>query len=290
MFRAWLEIARLSNLPTAWSNILAAWILAGGHWEFRPLFWLLLGGSLVYTGGMILNDAADARYDRQHRAERPIPTGRILSWQAWLVSLLGLSGGFALMVFGAHACIWLSGALVVAILFYDLFHKPWSGSVLVMGSCRTLLFLAAADAAAGTLDVKADWEIEMKAIALGAYIVGVSLMARHESSGQSAKKSLPVLAVVGFGFPLAAGIVSLVVHHVFWPLLFTSLLLVIILRCLRLARTPPPSNIGRAVGLLLASITVLDGLAVSHQSLLAACITAACAPLLVLWQRVIAAT
>ena len=35
MFRAWLEIARLSNLPTAWSNMLAAWILAGGKWEIR---------------------------------------------------------------------------------------------------------------------------------------------------------------------------------------------------------------------------------------------------------------
>src|ERR1700742_2288144 len=100
MFRSWLEIARLSNLPTAWSNMLAAWILAGGKWEFAPLAWLLAGGSLLYTGGMILNDAADVRYDRTQRPERPIPSGRIQAWQAWTVGLLGMAVGFAMLVKG----------------------------------------------------------------------------------------------------------------------------------------------------------------------------------------------
>jgi len=290
MFRAWLELARLSNLPTAWSNMLAAWILAGGKWELRPLAWLLVGGSLLYTGGMILNDAADVRYDRTQRPERPIPTGRIKAWQAWLVGLLGMAGGFAMMVMGSHACIWLSGALVVAILFYDFFHKPWSGSVFVMGSCRTLLFLAAAAAAADGLDVKADWEIEMKSIALGAYIVGLSLMARHESSPSAANRRLPVLAIVGFALPVVAAIVSMAVHRNFWPLPFAVLLFVIMRACVKIARTPPPPNVGRSVGILLACIVVVDGLAISHVSVLAAVLMAAGAPLLRLWQRVIAAT
>jgi 4-hydroxybenzoate polyprenyltransferase len=290
MFRPWLEIARLSNLPTAWSNMLAAWILAGGKWEWRPLAWLLVGGSLLYTGGMILNDAADVRYDRTQRPERPIPSGKIAAWQAWAVGLLGMAGGAAMMVLGAHACIWLTGALVVAILFYDLFHKPWSGSVFVMGSCRTLLFLAAADAGADTFDVMANWEIEMKAIALGAYIVGLSLMARHESSPKAENKRLPLLAIVGFAFPLLAAIVSMAVHRNFWPLPFGVILFIIMKACVKVARTPPPPNIGRSVGILLACIVVVDGLAVSHVSLLAAVVMAACAPLLRLWQRVIAAT
>ncbi|HEY1081657.1 MAG TPA: hypothetical protein VGE29_05310, partial [Prosthecobacter sp.] len=59
MFRAWLELARISNLPTVWTNVTAAWLLAGGPWREAALGWLVLAGSLLYTGGMILNDAAD---------------------------------------------------------------------------------------------------------------------------------------------------------------------------------------------------------------------------------------
>jgi 4-hydroxybenzoate polyprenyltransferase len=230
------------------------------------------------------------RYDRAQRPERPIPSGRIKSWQAWFVGLLGMAGGFAMMVLGAHACVWLTGALLVAILFYDFFHKPWSGSVFVMGSCRTLLFLAAADAGADTFGVMANWEIEMKAIALGAYVVGLSLMARHESSPKAENQRLPVLAIVGFAFPVVAAVVTMAVHRSLWPLPFAVLLFFIMHACVKIARTPPPSNIGRSVGLLLACIVVVDGLAVSHVSVLAAVLMAACAPLLRLWQRVIAAT
>jgi len=57
MLKAWLELARISNLPTAWTNVLAGWLLAGGQLQDQRLIWLLLGGSLLYSGGMILNDA-----------------------------------------------------------------------------------------------------------------------------------------------------------------------------------------------------------------------------------------
>src|SRR5262245_42928808 len=96
MLRPWLELARVSNLPTVWTNVIAAWLLAGGAWEFRPLAWLLAGGSLVYTGGMFLNDAADAKWDRANRPERPIPTGRISPAQAWTAGIGFLAAGFAM--------------------------------------------------------------------------------------------------------------------------------------------------------------------------------------------------
>src|SRR5919106_1715629 len=85
--RTLLVLGRASNLPTVWSNCLAGWALAGGlplTGDFRqmidePVRFLILclGASLLYIGGMYLNDAFDADFDRQHRRERPIPSGAI---------------------------------------------------------------------------------------------------------------------------------------------------------------------------------------------------------------------
>ena len=96
--RGWLILTRGSNLPTVWSNVLAGWLLAQGlrlrppGSEYAgqapdPLGWgglllLLLGVSLTYVGGMILNDAFDARWDAERRSTRPIPAGLIAVGEA----------------------------------------------------------------------------------------------------------------------------------------------------------------------------------------------------------------
>ena len=349
--RPWLELARISNLPTVWTNVLAGWLLAGGKWEWQPLAWLLLGGSLLYTGGMILNDAADVKFDREHRKERPIPSGRVTSAQAWSVGLGMMLAGAIMAVWGATACIWLTSGLVAAILFYDLYHKPWAGSVFVMGSCRTLLYLVAASAAAEHLTVKDHWEVIVKAIALGGYVVGLSLMARHEAApersgplwsglgmfglslpflsmlapmltsfyiwiviigfalvplfeGNTKERSLPAYAGLMFGmscvaFGIRNTMATITQEKDYGPsgfllklgcMGFAALLLPVFIYASKLMRTPPPSNIGRAVGLLLAAIPLVDALAVSQVAPWVAVCFACSMPLLLLWQRKIAAT
>jgi 4-hydroxybenzoate polyprenyltransferase len=59
---------------------------------------------------------------------------------------------------------------------------------------------------------------------------------------------------------------------------------------MNLMRTPPPANIGRAVGLLLAGIVLIDAIFVCSVAPIAALCFAASFPLLLLWQRKIAAT
>src|SRR5215469_15374724 len=81
--RVLLVLGRVSNLPTVWSNCLAAWLLGGAG--PRPRFFCLtLGATLLYTAGMFLNDAFDAGFDRQYRPERPIPSGLISRPTVWL--------------------------------------------------------------------------------------------------------------------------------------------------------------------------------------------------------------
>jgi hypothetical protein len=288
MLRPWLELARISNLPTVWTNVLAGWLLGFGKWEWQPLGWLLAGGSLMYTAGMILNDAADVRWDREHRKERPIPSGEVSRTAAWSVGLAMLLGGAAMAVWGAGACIWLTGALVAAIVAYDLFHKPWTGSVLIMGACRTLLYLVAGSAVTGGLGWTEHRELCVKAIVLGSYIVGLSVAARsHGRMGWSAVLHLapPLAALYYSGAELGNSLSKSAAFTVVGLSYFVYLCW-----ALALLRRPSPAEVGRGVGVLLAMILVVDALAICPVAPVAAMVFAVSPPLLLLWQRKIAAT
>ena len=289
--RDWLVLARVSNLPAVWSDILAAWLLAGGRWNWHPLAWLVAGGSLIYTGGMILNDAADVKFDREFRKERPLPSGRVSVATAWTFGIASLIAGFAMMVWGAEACIWLTGALIMAIVAYDFYHKPWVGSVFIMGSCRTLLFLSAASAVTGTLNWSGYHEVIVKAVALGGYVVGLSLVARYEAS--PAKSNAPNIsaALLMLGSPVCSGMAySFINQHSTAGLLMSVGLALFLWMAVRKMKSDPPKSIGPAVGILLSGIILTDALAVSSMSLAASIALACVMPLALLWQRFIAAT
>lgn len=295
MIRAWLELARISNLPTVWTNVTAGWLLAGGQIDSLSLLWLLVAGSFLYTGGMILNDAADVRFDRQHRQDRPIPSGRVSVRLAWLVGLALLVGGWLLAVRGGEACWGITTALVACILFYDFYHKPWPGAVWVMGMCRVLLFLMAVSG-------ETAWYFYWPpALTLGAYIVGLTMVARMEAQKAGASRWQIALARLLLWMPGIMASVRLFDGQHLKPVFiladFTPLLpLVLILAfaamitvATRIMRQGGPA-IGRAVGILLAGIALVDAMAVSQVSLPLAFGFAALAPVLRLWQRWIAAT
>lgn len=301
--RPWLHLARISNLPTVWTNVTAAWLLAGGELADARLYWLILAGSLLYTGGMILNDAADVKFDREHRKERPIPSGQVSAKAAWSVGIGMLLVG-ALLAFSkgwAHP-LCISG-LLVCILFYDLYHKPWAGSVAVMGACRTMLVCMAGSALLVENAVEKTGAMTcpgfrlgfdalshmpslvlIYACALGIYTVALSVAAR--SGGKSSVRWLLWMPALSFlagpridmSVGPAAKLALLIV-----PTAFAFLVISALLR-LRHAR------IDAAVGLLLAGFVVVDALAIyaTHPDLSLAFV--ALAPLLRLWQRWVAAT
>ena len=90
--RTLLILGRTSNLPTVWSNCLAGFLLGGGT-RWAVFGRLCLGTTLLYMGGMFLNDAFDASFDRQHRPERPIPSGRISEKSVWRMGCALLAAG-----------------------------------------------------------------------------------------------------------------------------------------------------------------------------------------------------
>lgn len=320
MLKPWLELARISNLPTAWTNVLAGWLLARGQLNDHRLLWLLLGGSLLYCGGMILNDAADAGWDREHRKERPIPRGDVSVGAAWGAGLMMLTFGcVAMQVFGGASAP-LVGLLALCILIYDLHHKQWVGSIFVMGACRMLLYLVAASpvlkhlafwfggstthmifceslfspttfTSEPTLLDAPSGNPMLAAIALGSYVVGVTLLARWEGKriANGSRLALAVVLLSAPAFLCLAGAPLSIDSFVFGRLPLLAVFVALLANAIRIMRQGGPS-IGRAVGILLAGIAVVDGLAVASVSFPLACGFVALAPLLRLWQRWIAAT
>src|SRR5438477_10972133 len=110
--RTLLVLGRISNLPTVWSNCLAAWLLAGGGaWSRFAI--LCAGASFLYTAGMFLNDAFDAEFDRRYRPERPIPSEQISTRAVWAIAwAFVVVGWLMILALGTKAAIF--GAILVA--------------------------------------------------------------------------------------------------------------------------------------------------------------------------------
>jgi len=176
VWRSWLVLARASNLPTVWSNVLAAGALGGGL-ETGRMAVVLIAASLLYTGGMVLNDAFDAEFDRRFRKERPIPAGILPEARVWQVGWWLLAIGFlGLAVHGPLPAV-LSAALAGAVVLYDAVHKRTTLSPMLMAACRFLLILAIAASGERGVTGEAMWA----ALALSGWIVGLSYIARRES-------------------------------------------------------------------------------------------------------------
>src|SRR5947208_2748981 len=176
-FRTLLVLGRTSNLPTVWSNCLAGWLIAGGgRWERLVL--LCLGASSLYLGGMFLNDAFDIDFDRQHRPERPIPSGAISLRAVLLWGCGWLLAGVLCISFLGQTPVLLALLLAIAIVIYDAIHKMLLLAPILMAVCRFLLVLMASASALNGVMGLSIWT----ALVLAAYIVGLSYLARKEST------------------------------------------------------------------------------------------------------------
>lgn len=253
-FRTLLVLGRASNLPTVWSNCLAGFLLGGGGSPGRMLV-VCLGGSLAYIGGMYLNDAFDAAFDRQFRRERPIPSGRIEEALVWKLGWALLAVGTVLLAslgWTAAVCALL---LALSVITYDAVHKAIAFSPVLMALCRFFLFLSAASAGRLGVTGHALWS----ALALAGWIVGLSYVAKRESvTARLARWPLAALALpVSLALLLnngdwrwsGLGLAALVIAWAGW--------------CLRHTFAAGPRNLGLTVAGLLAGICLVDLLAVN---------------------------
>lgn len=200
--RTLLRLGRISNLPTVWSNCLAAAGLAtaraadsdgalvasaagsGGALVASAA----LAMSFVYTGGMFLNDAFDREHDRIHAPERPIPAGAIrpstvlgLGFLQLLVGIVGIGLASARVGTGdSPAAIAAAIALVLFVVLYDLWHKQNPLSPLLMAGCRVLVYATVGLLVSGGHAQPVLW---LGAALMLLYVVGLTWLAKAEARG-----------------------------------------------------------------------------------------------------------
>lgn len=272
--RAWLVLARASNLPTVWSNCIAAcWL--GGWNSVSTVLLLCFAASLLYTGGMFLNDVCDVGFDGRYKPDRPIIAGTVTRRTAGIAALFLLLLGLSLLATINGRVLLFGAALALAIVVYDVVHKRIAWAPVLMGACRFLLYVTAASAGRDGITPRA----LACATGLGLYVVSLSYLARGETRAlrSSVHWTLMLFAPV---------IIALAVNFTAATVLCSIPLLLWIFY----GRTVAKQDVGRAVAILLAGIVLVDLSAVSPASFSLWCGFAALFGTTLLFQRYVPAT
>ncbi len=151
------NLMRLANLPTIWSNIIVGLGVGFGFSKEHDFSWFIfIGLSLLYVGGIVLNDVFDNRYDCKAKSDKPICLGDVSIKVATLIGHFSLVTGLIFISLPT----WINGriisyeiilsvAIIVSIYIYNKFHKKYLWSLFFMGIARFLVYIVSALSVSG---------------------------------------------------------------------------------------------------------------------------------------------
>jgi len=180
-----LQLMRLPNIFTAMADVAMGFLFVKGDADLAD-WWvlgLLLGASsMLYVGGVVLNDVVDRELDAVERPHRPLPSGRVTLTAACIFSGILLLAGIALGWTAALAVGKLlpgivASLLLACILIYNGLLKTTLLGPPTMGGCRMLNVLLGMSVAGGSFAAE-NWLV---AGGIGLYIAGVTWFARTEA-------------------------------------------------------------------------------------------------------------
>ena len=244
-----LKLGRVSNLPTVWTNVLAGTVLAGAAADDRRVALVALAMSLLYVGGMYLNDYFDRSIDARERPTRPIPAGDISASVVAIIGFALLGAGVALVALAGVVATIVGLALAFTIVVYDAFHKANPVAPLVVGVCRALVYAGAAAAATGTVSPA----VIVAGLAMLAFVAGISFAARQERLDRIGNLWPLVALAVPIALTVTAygqGVLAAYVHLALTAAVAYAVYL--------LARRPTAEAVPRAVVTLIAGISLVD--------------------------------
>jgi len=265
---ALLSTARVANIPSVVSNVWLGvamalvllrcdtdWRIVGGVSFLKPCL-LILAGICMYVSGNFLNDWKDRGWDEKHRPERALPSG-LFKPGAYLAAACWLAvTGMGLAMAASMASGMVAMAIIACVVIYTVWHKEKAWSVVFMGLCRGLLPLLGALGMMrpGSL-VSAIQLAGCGGLALCGYIAGLSLSARSESLGDSARETKWLSRIL----LILAGVLMLLPYsfsaRYSWFMLIAPLVYFgWMALCMTRFRVPVPGH----VSALLAGIPLLD--------------------------------
>ncbi len=255
--KAYLQIARLSNLPTVFSNVLVGITLASSTTSIPIDITLsaMLALSLFYVGGMAQNDLFDLKIDTKEHPQRPLPSGALSLREArvFIVATFGL--GFFLIAATAPNALYYALGLLVCIILYNLFHKKWTGSLIFMGLCRAFVYCVAAAMIASRQQQDLSWTpLAYFAASLAIYIIAMTLVAQKEAAGSLGYRRWLALFIVALPF-----LAHFAAPYTFTPVLYISgiVLALWLVRSARFIWTTPPKVVPAILGWL-SGICLID--------------------------------
>ena len=256
----WLRLGRVSNLPTVWSNVLAALALAGGLAPEPRVLALALAFSVFYVGGMYLNDAFDRHIDAIERPTRPIPAGQVSAGVVFGIGFGALALGTlitALVAQGTGASVvratLSSVALAGCIVFYDAYHKQNPLSPLVMGACRVMIYVAVAYSVSDHLTPP----VLVGAAALWCHLIGLTYAAKQEAFNKLTR----VWPLAFLALPCVYGAALAISRPLVWP--FLALFTGVLFYALHFLRQGPQRAVPQAIVRLIAAISLLDAVLIA---------------------------
>lgn len=256
-----LQLGRVSNLPTVWTNVLAGAVLSGAPLAPLSLTLLLLALSLFYVAGMYLNDAFDRKWDAQAYPRRPIPSGAVSARTVFVIGFLGLALGELLLItlgYGVEGGRgWpaaLAGVCLAAtIVYYNVHHKNNRYGPVLMGLCRMQVYLTTALAVAPALSTPVWWGAGL----LLSYIIGLSYIARQETLARLTNLWPLTFLAAPFGYGLQGALSNLAP-----AMIYTGFLMWVLYAVMRLGRRTR-LDIREGVSTLIAGIALLDALLIA---------------------------
>ena len=254
---AYMQLARLSNIPTVFSNVLVgvACVAGVGPFPWGATIFAIVAASLLYVGGMALNDLMDRHIDAEERPQRPIPSGALSLREVKIFTSLC----FALPMLATVALVpratYFALALAAAIVLYNVFHKRWTGSLIFMGLCRALVYLFAATVAWNLLDNPARGSgITTFAVLLALYIIGLTVVAQKEVQGGLGYRRWLAVAMIFLPF---FAFLRVTPDIIVWVIPSGIVLALWLARSARFILIKPPKVVPAILGWL-AGISLLD--------------------------------
>ncbi|MBI2192112.1 MAG: UbiA family prenyltransferase [Planctomycetes bacterium] len=255
-----LQLVRLPNVITALADGWAGYFICVNpphSPDWRSLASVLVACACLYAGGVALNDLLDLSWDRVHRPERPIPSGRVSTRiAAMLVGVLFLAALVASGLTGRRS-LNLCAVLVLSITLYNRCSKAWAPlAAVLMGTCRALNLLLGASAA------PANWhQAWLPAALLGAYIFVVTAISRMEDKAFSPRR-LIVLALLLALFPASSTLLYPRESFILGAVVILALMGMLAVRVRRACTQATPAAIGLVIQAALLGLVLFDAAAV----------------------------